>query len=56
LFGHLPRVAELHHARAITDTLVLAVGVAAWTAVTMWILEISGSALPRVAMRRLRFS
>jgi len=56
LFRHLPRVAELHHARAITDTLVLAVGVAAWTAVTMWILEISGSALPRVAMRRLRFS
>jgi putative peptidoglycan lipid II flippase len=56
LFRHLPRLAELHHARAITDTLVLAVGIAVWTAVTMWILEISGSALPRVAMRRLRLS
>ena len=56
LFRHLPRVAELHHARAITDTLVLAGGLAVWTAIAMWILEISGSALPRVAMRRLRLS
>jgi putative peptidoglycan lipid II flippase len=54
LFRHLPRVAELHNARAITDTLVLAGGIAVWTAITMWILEISGSALPRVTMRRLR--
>jgi putative peptidoglycan lipid II flippase len=54
LFRHLPRAAELHHARAITDTLVLAGGIAVWTAITMWILEKSGSALPRVAMRRLR--
>jgi putative peptidoglycan lipid II flippase len=54
LFRHLPSVAELHHARAITDALVLACGIAVWTAITMWILEISGSALPRVAMRRLR--
>jgi putative peptidoglycan lipid II flippase len=56
LFRHLPRVAELHHARAITDTLVLAGGIAVWTAIAMWVLEISGSALPRVAMRRLRLS
>jgi putative peptidoglycan lipid II flippase len=56
LFRHLPRLAELHHARAITDTLVLAAGIAVWTAIAMWILEISGSALPRVAMRRLRHS
>jgi putative peptidoglycan lipid II flippase len=56
LFRHLPRVAELHNARAITDTLVLACGIAVWTAITMWILEISGSALPRVVIRRLRLS
>ena len=53
---HLPRVAELHNARAITDTLVLAAGLAVWSAVAMWILKISGSALPSVAMRRLRLS
>jgi putative peptidoglycan lipid II flippase len=56
LFRHLPHLAELHHARAVTDTLVLAGGIAVWTAITMWILEISGSALPRVVMRRLRLS
>jgi putative peptidoglycan lipid II flippase len=56
LFRHLPSVAELHHARAIADTLVLVCGIAAWTAIAMWILEISGSALPSVAMRRLRLS
>lgn len=56
LFRHLPRVAELHRARALSDTLVLAGGLAVWTLVAMWILEISGSALPRVAMRRLRLS
>jgi putative peptidoglycan lipid II flippase len=56
LFRHLPRVAELHNARAITDTLVLAGGLAVWTAIAMWILDITGSALPRVAMRRLRLS
>jgi hypothetical protein len=49
-------LAELHHARAITDTLVLAAGIAVWAAIAMWILEISGSALPRVTMRRLRLS
>ncbi len=56
LFRHLPRVAELHNARAITDTLVLAAGLAVWSAVAMWILEKTGSALPSVAMRRLRLS
>ncbi len=56
LFSHLPRLAELHHARAITDTLVLAGGLAVWTVIAMWILKISGSALPSVAMRRLRHS
>jgi putative peptidoglycan lipid II flippase len=56
LFRHLPRVAELHNARAIIDTLILAAGLAVWSAVAMWILRISGSALPSVAMRRLRLS
>jgi putative peptidoglycan lipid II flippase len=54
LFHRLPRLAELHHARPIADTAILIGGIAVWTAVTMWVLDKSGSALPRVAMRRLR--
>jgi putative peptidoglycan lipid II flippase len=54
LFRHLPRLAELHHARTVADAAILAGGIAVWTAIAMWVLEISGSALPRVAMRRLR--
>ena len=56
LFRLLPRLAELHHARSIADTAILIGGTAVWTAVTMWVLDISGSALPRVALRRLRLS
>ena len=56
LFHRLPRLAELHHARSIADTAILIGGTAIWTAVTMWVLDISGSALPRVALRRLRLS
>lgn len=56
MFRHLPRLAELHHARAVADTAILIAGIAVWTAIAMWILEISGSSLPRVAMRRLRLS
>jgi hypothetical protein len=36
--------------------MILIAGMAAWTAIAAWILEISGSALPSVAMRRLRLS
>lgn len=54
LFNRLPRLEELHHARSIADIAVLAGGLAVWTAVTMWVLDLSGSALPRVTMRRLR--
>lgn len=36
------------------DILVLALGGLLWLAVAKWVLEKSGSALPRVAMRRLR--
>jgi putative peptidoglycan lipid II flippase len=56
LFHHLPQLAELPRARAITDTAILIVGIAVWTAISTWILEITGSALPRVALRRLRLS
>jgi putative peptidoglycan lipid II flippase len=56
LFHRLPQLAELHRARAITDTAILIVGIAVWTAISTWILEITGSALPRVALRRLRLS
>jgi putative peptidoglycan lipid II flippase len=54
LFRHLPRMAQLHHARSLADAAILLAGAAAWTVVTMWVLDRSGSALPRVAMRRLR--
>ncbi len=54
LFHHLPRMAELHHGRSIADAAILFAGIAIWTTVTIWILDRSGSALPRVTMRRLR--
>jgi putative peptidoglycan lipid II flippase len=53
---YLPSLTELHHARSVADAIILIAGTAAWTAIAAWILEISGSALPSVAMRRLRFS
>jgi putative peptidoglycan lipid II flippase len=56
LFHRLPRLAELHHARSIADLAILIGGIAVWTAVAMWVLDKSGSALPRVALRRLRLS
>ncbi len=54
LFHHLPRMAQLHHARYIADSAILFCGIAVWTVLTMFVLEKSGSALPRVTMRRLR--
>ena len=54
LFRHLPRMAQLHHARYIADSAILFGGIAVWTVVTMFVLEKSGSALPGVTMRRLR--
>jgi putative peptidoglycan lipid II flippase len=54
LFRHLPRMAQLHHGRSIADTAILLAGGAVWTVMTMWVLDKSGSALPRVTMRRLR--
>jgi len=39
----------------LTDVMLLVVGTAVWVVVTNWILERTGSALPRVIMRRLGF-
>jgi putative peptidoglycan lipid II flippase len=47
LHGHLP--AETRW----TDLAVLAAGTALWTLAAKWVLEKTGSALPRVAMKRL---
>ena len=54
LFAHLPGTPPLHWTRWV-DLWVLAAGTAAWIAITKVVLEKSGSALPRVAMRRLGF-
>ena len=50
---HLPAVRALHHARSWTDAIVLLAGVIAWTLIAGWTLKKSGSALPRIALRRL---
>jgi putative peptidoglycan lipid II flippase len=50
---YLPSLTKLHHARSIADAVILAGGAAVWTVMTMWVLDRSGSALPRVARRRL---
>jgi len=47
----LPAMAALRHS---TDAVILAAGIAVWIMIVKWILEKSGSALPRVALRRLR--
>ena len=54
LFRHLPRLAAASSCPVYRDTAILIAGIAVWTAVAMWVLDKSGSALPRVAMRRLR--
>ena len=53
LFRHLPGFALLHHTRYWTDAAILIAGIALWTAIAKWVLEKAGSALPKVAMRRL---
>jgi putative peptidoglycan lipid II flippase len=54
VFRHLPRMAQLHHGRYIADAAILLAGGSVWTVITMLVLDRSGSALPRVAMRRTR--
>jgi putative peptidoglycan lipid II flippase len=51
-FGHLQGVSLLHRAR-VADAAILTLGIVVWTFITKWILERTGSALPRVTMRRL---
>jgi len=53
LSHHLPALAALRHARSLTDAVILIVGIAVWTLIVWWILEKSGSALPRVVLRRI---
>jgi len=52
LLGHLPGALLLRHARW-ADLAVLLAGIAAWLAITRIVLEKAGSALPKVAMKRL---
>ena len=52
-FHRLHAVAQLHHVRFYADASILIAGIVLWTAVAKWVLEKTGSALPRVAMRRL---
>jgi putative peptidoglycan lipid II flippase len=49
LLGH-----KAHHASRGLDLVVLVLGSLLWVVIAKTVLEKSGSALPRVAMRRLR--
>jgi putative peptidoglycan lipid II flippase len=51
--AHLPASPLLHRAR-IVDAAILFAGMVVWVVIAKWVLEKAGSALPRVAMRRLR--
>jgi putative peptidoglycan lipid II flippase len=51
-FGHLPGAPLAHHAR-LADAAILIAGCAIWILIAKLVLEKSGSALPRVTMRRL---
>ena len=50
---HLPAMARLPYARYWLDAVILLLGIVVWTALATWILEKAGSALPRVAIKRL---
>lgn len=45
-----------HRPAQIRDLIVLLIGTALWLLVAKWVLEKTGSALPRVAMKRLRLA
>ena len=55
VLAHLPSEVVLRHAR-MYDLCILAIGITVWLAITKEILEKSGSALPKIAMARLRLS
>jgi putative peptidoglycan lipid II flippase len=48
-----PHVATWLHRARLTDAVILLAGTVVWFVIAKWILEKAGSALPRVAMRRL---
>jgi len=52
VFAHVHGGQMLRHAR-LGDLVILAAGMVLWTAIAKWVLERTGSALPRVAMKRL---
>lgn len=51
-FPHLNAVTWLHRAR-LTDAVILLAGALVWAVIAKWVLDKTGSALPRVALRRL---
>jgi len=53
LSDHLAAISTRHHGRSWTDAVILLAGAALWTLIAKWTLEKSGSALPRVVLRRL---
>jgi putative peptidoglycan lipid II flippase len=54
-FQRLPGVAWLHHARW-NDAAILLAGIFIWIVIARFALEKAGSALPRVAMKKLRLA
>jgi putative peptidoglycan lipid II flippase len=53
VLGHLPGKVLQHHAR-IFDFIALMIGIAVWLAITKEVLDKTGSALPKVAMSKLK--
>jgi putative peptidoglycan lipid II flippase len=53
VLAQLPNQVLLRHAR-VYDVCVLAIGITVWLAITKEVLEKTGSALPKIAMARLR--
>ena len=53
LSHRLPAMVRLPYARYWLDTAILIAGIVVWTALARWVLEKAGSALPKVAMKRL---
>ncbi len=53
LYVHLPTLSAHRHAHSFSDAVILVASVTLWTLIAKWTLEKSGSALPRVVLRRL---
>jgi len=52
-FRHLPSIVRMYGARYWTESAILIAGAVLWTVIAKWILLKSGSALPKVTMKRL---